>query len=282
MKKIWITGLFLGMICWNCSEDKLDTYEGTNSVYFAVRNPYANANTSLPYTDTTVFSFVNYNVPDTTLYLQVNTLGDVATYERKFKVEVVKEETSALAGDFYDDLRTEYTIPADSVYGFVPVTLHRVEELRDAMYSLTLRLVPSGDFQLALKEKVVDKVNGEVVDLLKHKIYFSDLVQEPLMWKFGTLPNMEPDMGSVWSVDKYLLTNYLLDIVPTDWDSRNTMQAGRRMGISVYMRNYLMDMIAKGTAVLDEAETDGFMRVKGVIVPANYQGKKIPVSEIIK
>ena len=277
-----MTGLFLGFICWNCSEDKLDTYEGTDSIYFTVRNPYAPSTESLPYTDTTVFSFINYNVSDTTLHLRVSTLGDVAPYERKFKVEVVGEETTARAGEFYDELQREYVIPADSISGVVPVTLHRVKELREEQYSLTLRLVSSGDFQLALKEKVVDKVNGKTVDLLKHRIYFSDLVQEPLMWRYGAQPGVEPEMGSVWSVDKYLLTNYLLDITPTDWDNRNTMQVGRRLGVSVYMRNYLMDMIAKGTAVSDVAEADGFMRVRGVVVRAYYQGIKIPVSEIIK
>ncbi len=282
MKKIVVIGLFLSFICWNCSEDELDTYEGTNSIYFTVHNPYATSTESLPYTDSTVFSFINYNISDTTLHLQVSTLGDVVPYERKFKVEVVEKETTARGGEFYDELLEEYLIPADSVSGVVPVTLHRIKELREERYSLTLRLVPSGDFQLALKEKVVDKVNGKTVDLLKHRIYFSDLIQEPLMWRYGAVPGVEPEMGSVWSVDKYLLTNYLLNVTPTDWDNRNTMQIGRRLGISVYMRNYLMDMIAKGTAVLDEAEADGFMRVKGVVVPANYQGSKIPVSEIIK
>lgn len=282
MKYILIFGILSVLFCWSCSEDKLDTYDGNNSIYFAVKNPYAISGESLPYTDTTVFSFVNFVVPDTTLYLQVNTLGDVAPYARKFRAEIVWNETTAKAGQYFDELQDEYTIPADSVWGVLPITLHRDKDLRDSVYVLTIRLVPNGDFQLALKEKVVDKVNEEFVDLLKHRIYFSDLVVEPLMWRAYTSQGVEPEMGSVWSVDKYLLTNYLLDIIPTDWDSRSTMAFGRRIGISVYMRNYLMDMIAKKTAVQDDAEPDGFMRVKGVNIPANYDGIKVPISEIMK
>lgn len=282
MNRLLIIFSVLFCILWGCSEDNLDAYDGRNSVYFAVRNPLARPTESLPYMDTTVFSFINFNVADTVFYLRINSLGDVVSHDRTFGVEVVASSTTAKAGEHYQTMVSQYVIPADSVSGVIPVKLLRSPELRDSVFILTLHLTRTTDFDLALENKVVDKINNKYVDLLQHVIVVSDLVMKPLMWDAFTLPGKEPDMGSVWSVDKYILTNYLLDIGPSDWDDRSTMAPGRRFAISIYMRNYLTDMIAKGTAVRDDAEKDGFMRVKGVIVPEHYDGKFVTVKDLMK
>lgn len=260
MKKIFFA-LYICTVWFmtGCSEDKLDIYNGRNSIYFEVPDPIRASAGEL--TDTTRFSFVDLAVEDTLISIKVMVLGDIMGFDRYFKVGVIAEKTTALSGVNFSIEGDEFVVPADSVCGYVRVRLLHSTDLLDTTYQIAFNLLPNDQFQLAVEKQVINKENNKYVDLLHHYLLFNDHLDKPLRWDFQSL------LGK-WTPKKHLLINKLLDMKANDW---NTIMPGQLTAISVYMRTYLQERIDQGKEFAIREEDGSFMTVRDVIIPAGWE-----------
>lgn len=96
MKKIFYLGILLGLLS-ACQENKMDGFDSNGAVYFQT-NPSDWNNLA----DSVLYSFAGKDVTEKTLNLQVNLMGEAVGYDRKFRLVVDQEKTTAKAGVHYE------------------------------------------------------------------------------------------------------------------------------------------------------------------------------------
>lgn len=125
-----------------------------------------------------------------TLYLPVIISGERIPSERRFKVVVDSENTTAQAGLHYKAFDASYPIAAGKGTYQLPVTLYNNDiRLLDETVKLTLNLVASDDFYVAFPYLTIAVVN------------FSCRLEEPDWWK-----SWKNQLGN-YSRDKHFLFN---------------------------------------------------------------------------
>ena len=117
--------IFLSVFLGGCEKDEPMGYRGRPGVYFNGKE--------FSYT----FAENPWKDVDTVL-LPILLTGDLEDYDRKVKVVVVADSTTA-TGDMYELL--EGTISAGSESGFVPVVVNRYPAFEQCCRELTFRLV---------------------------------------------------------------------------------------------------------------------------------------------
>ena len=117
--------IFLSVFLGGCEKDEPMGYRGRPGVYFNGKE--------FSYT----FAENPWKDVDTVL-LPILLTGDLEDYDRKVKVVVVADSTTA-TGDMYELL--EGTISAGSESGFVPVVVNSVQELEHKVVRLRVQIV---------------------------------------------------------------------------------------------------------------------------------------------
>ena len=123
--------IFLSVFLGGCEKDEPMGYRGRPGVYFNGKE--------FSYT----FAENPWKDVDTVL-LPILLTGDLEDYDRKVKVVVVADSTTA-TGDMYELL--EGTISAGSESGFVPVVVNSVQELEHKVVRLRVQIVENEDFK---------------------------------------------------------------------------------------------------------------------------------------
>lgn len=166
MKKIFYIGILFGLLT-ACQENKMNDFDCTGAVYFQI-NP-SNWN---DLTDSVFFSFVGKKVTEQTLNLQVNLLGDPVDRDRKIRLVVDREKTTAEAGVHYRALEDFYILPKNAHNVQIPVTLLQGDaRLKKEFLRLTLKLEASDDLQPGLTQRIVTK------------IWVTDMYIKPTYWE---------------------------------------------------------------------------------------------------
>lgn len=218
--------------CQACNEDELDTYKGKDGIYFAKRGV---GSTVTDYSDTTTFSFAFAPVPDTVIQISVKGFGEVAAHDRKFAVKV--EDGNAVEGVCYELLSDQLILPADSVYGFVPVRIFR-EPTLDTTYNIHLRLLENETFTTNLPVKINTR---DTIDVSHHVLVFSDKLEQPKAWM---------GMG-YFSSAKFYFLNEEMGLNPADWfdpDKYSEMRS-KAMGMGTFMVNLLNQYVDRNDYV---------------------------------
>ena len=84
--------------------------------------------------------------------------GLATEYERRFRVEVVDDLTTAVPEKHYS-LPSEAIFPAHAYEAVFPVTLYNQDaDLQSKSFVLALKLVESADFELGDKERQIVKI----------------------------------------------------------------------------------------------------------------------------
>lgn len=171
---------YIGSICMlilllaSCSQDDLMKYDvSTHSLYIPTGGKTARI-------DTAFFSFKHHlNVDDYKVRFGVKMNGPLLEVDKAFKVEVVKEKTTALPED--------YTLPAEQIFhagvweDSIYVTLHRTPHLTQDQVRLTIRLVPNEHFDVATY--MIDLDNSYIYkESLTATISFCDMISKPEWW----------------------------------------------------------------------------------------------------
>lgn len=176
MKKyIYILSIFTALF-YSCSEnDRIEFPDEESAIYFQLSEEYGKKDLdSLSYS----FAF-NDKVADT-VSLQVKIMGNTMPHDRFFKIELIDSLTTAIQEKHYDVLESQYVIPADSIYGQVPVVIYNTDTLlKDSTFRMTFRLLESEDYSLGYENRLIAK------------LLFTNQLVEPGTWRvlkyfFGT------------------------------------------------------------------------------------------------
>ncbi len=169
MKKyIYILSIFTALF-YSCSEnDRLEFPDEQSAIYFQLSEEYGKENLdSLSYS----FAF-NDKVADT-VSLQVKIMGNTMPYDRFFKIELIDSLTTAMQEKHYEVLESQYRVPADSIYGQVPVVIYNTDPLlKDSTFRMTFRMLASEDYSLGSEERLLAK------------LLFTNQLIEPSTWDF--------------------------------------------------------------------------------------------------
>lgn len=158
-------------IFWSC-QDEVEEYYGKQGIYFYAKD------TKNKVTEQTELPFALTEANDSLLRIRVKVLGTPASFNREFKVKIVEDETTTVNGDYSNFVNT-YTIPADSIYGYVAINFHKQSSLKDKSRMLTIEILPNKYFDISMK---VFKAysSSDPINVLKHKIKVSDeMIQLP-------------------------------------------------------------------------------------------------------
>lgn len=135
----------------------------------------------LPVEDTTVilrrdtliysFAFEKPELKQKTINIPVEIEGFRVNKDRKFKVEVLNEGTTAVEDVNYIKLQEYYTVKANEGIANIPITFNRSLDIREKPVLFSLRLSRSDDFEIGInhKQKIVLSV--------------SDILEEPVWWE---------------------------------------------------------------------------------------------------
>ncbi|WP_224996335.1 DUF4843 domain-containing protein [Cesiribacter sp. SM1] len=152
--------LLLG--CLACQQDNVEPYASKDNVYFN----YKDDENSLSYT----FAYNPEKTADT-LFLPLAIAGNRVVHDRKLKLAILQEQTTATAGLHFEPLQEYYVLPADSGKLQVPVILYNTDpELQQKTVSIAFTTAASEDFDVLFSERN------------KFTIEFSNRLERPLWW----------------------------------------------------------------------------------------------------
>lgn len=213
-------GLFLLISILGCSKDEITTFHDNASIRLV--------NNLMTINQTFVFEKSDY-IRDT-IWLEVETSGDTAAFDRPFTLEQINEYPDltyikddagrvtdsvidAVAGKHYLELTNPYTteymkIKAGRVNASIPVVLLRHSDLSKNIYRLKVELKPSEYFAVDFTDNYASR-----------KILFSDKPQRPASWfsRWGTYS----DVKMRFIVDQFGLKLTNENILAMDYAERN-------------------------------------------------------------
>lgn len=175
-KKIYAGLSLLGAILTFSSCDKeIDKFsEQENYIYFNM--PYTTDNYGRETTtrvDSLSYSFEldDVSVTSYTFKIPVNAISVAADRDRKYKVEVVADETNAESSDWDESSIANTTMKAGELFDTLCVKVYRTESLKTTWKHIMFRIVGNEEFGEGYR------------NLLTAKISFSDQLNAPDWWK---------------------------------------------------------------------------------------------------
>ena len=177
MRKLYYI-LFLSVIFWNCDDNVGYPFLGKDAVYFQLETEDFYWTRTL---DSMVYSFAGKGVDEDTLWVRVNLEGNTSSEFRPFIIVVDEAETTAEVNLHYEALKSEYDLPKDSVYVYVPIIVYNKDrKLDNESVIITLKLQPTEALALG------------VTDRLSCRLIVSNQLNKPDYWEgliasdFGT------------------------------------------------------------------------------------------------
>lgn len=240
-----VVGLLLMTPCLFCSCEKdLMSYEGSPAVYFK--------NQTVSYADKQYYSTVSLmtSVEDEMEFsLVVLSTGDTANYDRTFLVQAVADKTTAVEGVDYR-MSGQGVIKAGRTDGEYIVTLLRNEKLFNEEVSLTLQLIPGGDFTADL---VMGRPGNDQQDPRFYEISFSAKMEKPSTW-----PNYSDDnpkeltnLGH-FTVKKYMLISERFGLSYDDWQDATIITSDYIVYVYTRFSKWLIEQYRNHTPVLED------------------------------
>lgn len=203
-----ITKITIGLLAagWlaGCEKNEELVYASDDGVYF----DFSNSDLTNQRIDSVIYSFAMFpELSQDTILLPVRVSGNRSHADRKVRVELVTEKTTAQAGVHYKALEREYVLPADSGRFDIPVIIYNTDPmLAERAVKIMLQLKPTADFATMFPK------------LDSAKIIFSNRLEKPLWWEIW-----QNDLGEYSRVKHELFirtsgTNQL-STDPADWQA---------------------------------------------------------------
>lgn len=173
-KHIIIGSCLLAMFAATSCNKDIEGYSAeSNFVYFDmpyVLDQYGKETTERETQFSYSFELDDASVTSYTFKIPVNASSIPVDRDRRYKVEVVPEETTATADDWDADCLKHTVIKAGSVFDTVYVKVNRTESLRSEWKTIAFRIVSNEEFTEGYS------------NLLTAKVTFSDQVEQPEWW----------------------------------------------------------------------------------------------------
>lgn len=216
MKKISILIALLPFICTMVGcEQELMSFEEESSIYFDVR--YGNEWRDSSFWERHYYTPLNFidKLGDTVdIILPVAIAGPVVDYPRPFKVEVVRDSSTAQEGvDF--DFKQDWMLGAGQAVGYVKLQVYRHDYLEDTLRTVVLKVQDNEYFNTRLnfdqdlsgRDKLLDEDKKYNPDPRFHTVEMSLSVKKPEDWWGVDAPEYptEFDVFGAFTSRKYLL-----------------------------------------------------------------------------
>lgn len=268
MKKIFsnITRTMLAAACiavtggmlTSCNEDAIPTFNSEDAgIYFqdgVQTRFYINIDA---YNDSTAFTFseCDDDVKDTVLTARIRTLGKVRDYDRKVKVVVDTENSTAIEGKHFQVNFDTLYIKAGQSEAKVQVRFLRTPDLKEQQVRLMLKVEDNENFVVPFSSQKNTNVYYDAGQQIRADGYVfevNEFYSEPMLWTMFGSP-----VGK-WSISKQRLMTKMFELSAYDWsiagwqngDGKVLMQ--RFVYFAVKMRIYLQEQADAGTPVIDD------------------------------
>lgn len=256
LRYVWIAMMAV-MTAASCGEDKIETFDNEATGIFFLKGWQTGLYTNQEqYTDSTDFSFsvVSDNVRDTTLSTTLTTLGFVKDYDRKVKVVVDKELSTAIEGVHYEINLDTVRVKAGTSKANVSVKFLRSADLGDQRIRLVLKVEDNENFTVPFEKQINTNVySSSDVKINANRFTFitSEIYTQPSYWRtFAT------DAFGAWSVAKMKYVNKVCGIPIEDWQrggyNDSKVSAGRFPVYAYKVRNALQEAADAGSPVKDD------------------------------
>lgn len=276
MKKINTILCLLGLSCMfvACQRDMM-TYQGTESVWFAVQNgdSWGSVN-SWPYVPFTNVEFVKTTSNQVNVNILVRATGATCDHARTIDFKVLTEKSNGVQGTHFDLSGNSVELPAGAVETTIPVTVYRTPDMQKDTVKICLQLVENQDFSLIFRswENPKDLTTGDIYegyDASCHTIVCTDILAQPAVWLGSIKDGMDFNTFGGFTPKKFRLIQEVMGYTYEDFMSSETMTYGVQYAIGRYMSNYLVQMYNARTPVLEE---DGRLMYFGNCPWTSYEG----------
>lgn len=188
-----------------------------------------------PLRDSTVytFAFEEEDIKEATVTVRIQLVGKLsAEKDRKISIEPINSGANIRFGEhFFFNPDTCY-IRKNKAYLDLQILLKRIPELRTEKGEFALVLHENEFFKTTNKKWIVDKTTGRSVDMLKHRVIFSDIITCPKAWK-----ESDPYFGT-FSLKKFLLITEVTKYKRNLFNDEKYMTSGRKNYIKNVMEYY--------------------------------------------
>jgi hypothetical protein len=161
MKKLIYNIAILSLVSvalFNCEENEDFVFENKDGIYFNVQ-------------DSLYYSFIGNFDESSIVEIPINIMGDAADMDRSYKVIVDEANTNAQEDLHYKALDDSYTFGADKFTDYLNLTVYnRDAALETENRYITLKIIPSDDFDLGYSDK------------LELKVYITNQIIKPSYW----------------------------------------------------------------------------------------------------
>ena len=239
----------LAIVFFACEKDEIDTFNGENLIYFQWAKDGIN-NYSGAKIDSTSFSFA-YELPsviDSVYKIPVKTQGFISENDRSFLVKV--STNSEVTQGTHFDLPATFTIPANEVIGYIPLTLFRAADLKTNILTLKLELTANENFSTNLIGNEKSSNANKLLNYNKFELTISDILTKPTLWDSFVVYYL-----GTFSVKKLYLYAEVNNIPVPNWN-KNQPEISSFFTRKDVLKAYLQGQRAAGTPVLEDDGTE--------------------------
>jgi hypothetical protein len=221
MKKIdnnkWMgcLGLLVMLAFFTACEKSLMNYEGPESIYFSMQKN-ANPEESVYLPDASI-NLMNQVGSEVEFGFNVMVTGEPKDYDRPYRVGVVADSTTAVAGtDFI--LPEGGVIKAGHVSDSLYVKLLKNDELQKKSVRLYVQVLPNEHFSTNFTQFAHDGREYNVFDPRVYDLTFTSMMTKPYWWEsYSTSNPVENGNLGYFTAKKITLLNELYSLTYADW-----------------------------------------------------------------
>jgi hypothetical protein len=221
MKKIdnnkWMgcLGLLVMLAFFTACEKSLMSYEGPESIYFSMQKN-ANPEESVYLPDASI-NLMNQVGSEVEFGFNVMVTGEPKDYDRPYRVGVVADSTTAVAGtDFI--LPEGGVIKAGHVSDSLYVKLLKNDELQKKSVRLYVQVLPNEHFSTNFTQFAHDGREYNVFDPRVYDLTFTSMMTKPYWWEsYSTSNPVENGNLGYFTAKKITLLNELYSLTYADW-----------------------------------------------------------------
>lgn len=235
-----------------CSQEDFTSFAGDSKAgVYIQRVATTNINgTPLTYSDSVVVTFANYSLDTERLrsYVPVKIMGNVTDQDRRFKLVVNPEMSTAVEGEDYELSDTACYIPAGEASRNVFFYIKKTPKLDNKSVRIVFEVQDNENFTAELEKykNTVDWAStGKELCGKRYKVIFNNIWEIPTQWSFWG----DYYFGS-WSVKKEKILDELMGWQHSEFDSKATY--GKLPYLAKKLQKYLQEQADAGTPVTDE------------------------------
>lgn len=232
-----------------CTKDEIDTFSGTDELYFKWAVDGFNDFASDKIDSISVsFAFDLPEVTDSIFMVPVKVLGNTSSMDRPFSIQALPTSTATEGVDFV--LPQSLVIPANSITANVPITLLRTPEMKNGALSIQFELVPNEYFKTDYFGTAEDRTTKELLKYDEFEVTVSDILEKPKFWS----PFMDYYLGD-FTAKKLILYATVNGIPIPNWNL-SPPDLGTFFGRKNILKAYLIEQASNGTPVLEDDGTE--------------------------